>query len=306
MKKFSAILIFTLVFLMFSGLSINTFALDSDFQVVGGTLVKYTGTDQIVTIPTTLGITKIGVCSFRNNTTMKYVIIPDTVTEIEPCAFEYCSSLLGVAIPSSVTTIGYYAFASCYNLKAILLPNSVTSMGEYMFRWSNYVTMYVQMQSFAQMYAMEMNIPFSTEEVNVSPPVITIGNYVKTWTNQDVPVPATVVNGVLNTASHKFILNGSFTFTASNLFGISASKSVKITNIDKIPPVIKGKNTSAFSVKITVTDAHLLKKIIKKNGKVIAWPSGNLLQSAGTYQITAFDLAGNQTSYRVILSGFKK
>ncbi len=69
----------------------------------------------------------------RANSTIKEVVIPDTVTTIGEYAFYSCYSLTSVVIPDSVTSIGDYAFSHCSGLTSVVIPDSVTSIGDYVF-----------------------------------------------------------------------------------------------------------------------------------------------------------------------------
>lgn len=120
-------------------------------------IYEYTGTDASVTIPSEINgkpVTAIEADAFANNTTIKSVSIPASVTLIEAfafskcsnlsnvtfaensqlktiqsCAFEYCTSLTSIAIPEGVTFIGDNVFDRCSNLESISIPESVTSIG---------------------------------------------------------------------------------------------------------------------------------------------------------------------------------
>ena len=52
----------------------------------------------------------IGEYAFQNDTGVKAVTIPFSVTTIDRSAFQSCSSLTSVTIPNSVTSIGESAF----------------------------------------------------------------------------------------------------------------------------------------------------------------------------------------------------
>ena len=67
------------------------------------------------------------------NTNIRSVVIPDSVTTIGDSAFSDCDSLTSVTIPDSVTTIGRTAFGSCGRLTSITIPDSVTMIGNQAF-----------------------------------------------------------------------------------------------------------------------------------------------------------------------------
>ena len=63
------------------------------------------------------------------NTEIKDLIIPNSVTNIGNFAFTRCSGLTSVTIPNSVTDIGSRAFDGCSGLTSVTIPNSVTGIG---------------------------------------------------------------------------------------------------------------------------------------------------------------------------------
>ena len=65
--------------------------------------------------------------SYRSS--IRTVVIEDSVTTIGDKAFYDCTSLTTVTIPDSVTTIGDYAFFSCTRLTEVAIPDSVTTIG---------------------------------------------------------------------------------------------------------------------------------------------------------------------------------
>ena len=78
-------------------------------------------------------ITSIGYKAFYNST-LKEIVIPESVTDIEEYAFGSCSKLTSVTIGDGVMSIGSSAFVDCSSLTSITIPNSVTSIENNAFR----------------------------------------------------------------------------------------------------------------------------------------------------------------------------
>jgi hypothetical protein len=60
-------------------------------------------------------------------------IIGNNVQVIEGGAFEDCINLTNISIPNSVTSIGNFAFSDCSSITDITIPNSVEEIGHYAF-----------------------------------------------------------------------------------------------------------------------------------------------------------------------------
>ena len=116
-----------------------------------------------VTIPekvtingTTYTVTSVADNAFKNNKTVKKVIIGDNVktiganafmgcsnlqtvtmgknvTKIKSKAFYKCTKLTSITLPSKLTTIGNYAFYKCTSLKKITIPSKVNKIGKQAF-----------------------------------------------------------------------------------------------------------------------------------------------------------------------------
>ncbi|MEI6647844.1 MAG: leucine-rich repeat protein [bacterium] len=108
-----------------------------DYSYTNGmiTITKYTGSDEALTIPSTihgLTVTAIGSNAFYRCTSLTSVTIPDSVTEIGLQAFDGCYGLTSITIPKSVTSIGEGALQYCISLASILFggnaPNDLTSL----------------------------------------------------------------------------------------------------------------------------------------------------------------------------------
>lgn len=89
-------------------------------------LLGYTGDDEIVVIPESLGITQIASYVFANSSPVKAIRISNTVTSIEMGAFGLNENLELVVCGDSVEVIGEGAFQNCVNLREIILSEKVT------------------------------------------------------------------------------------------------------------------------------------------------------------------------------------
>ena len=74
-------------------------------------------------------VTSIGKSAFYNCTSLSEITIPEGVTSIGDSAFYGCTSLVKITIPEGVTSIGDSAFSGCTSLAKITIPGSVTSIG---------------------------------------------------------------------------------------------------------------------------------------------------------------------------------
>lgn len=100
----------------------------------GANIVSNTYTDGLGVIAFDGPVTKIGYRAFYENTTIKGVILPSTVTEIDDWAF-FNSSIESITINDGVTRIGEYVFSRS-RLESVVVPDSVTEIGTYAFSTS--------------------------------------------------------------------------------------------------------------------------------------------------------------------------
>lgn len=118
---------------------------NSEFIIENRTLVAYKGLGGDIVIPNDEGILYIGAYAFclydtdrsielteddydankipAANTTIRSVVIPDTVEEIQKYAFYNCSGLVSVTIPQTVKVIREFAFAKDAKLNAVDLSH---------------------------------------------------------------------------------------------------------------------------------------------------------------------------------------
>ena len=95
-------------------------------------LLKYRGTDQNPELPgETHGgeVFSIGPGCFKNNKSVKNVVLPESVTNIAKAAFRGCSNLKSVQLPAGLKLIEEDAFRDCWNLKEIVIPEGVIGIG---------------------------------------------------------------------------------------------------------------------------------------------------------------------------------
>lgn len=147
---FAVCFVFTLVCLLPKGSSLIPTAsadyadvyTEGDFtyeELADGTLrlSKYSGTATSLTIPKKAAgktVTAIGSYSLRpDQSNLKSVVLPSTVTKIEAHAFAQLYNLKSLVCHGAVTTIGYYAFEECTSLSDFDIPKTVTNLDSYAF-----------------------------------------------------------------------------------------------------------------------------------------------------------------------------
>lgn len=103
----------------------------------------YEGNLREVTIPQTVlndantyTVTEIGENAFRDNFSLKSIIMPNTITVIKKSAFEKCEAMENIKMSTALTTIGEYAFCGCKSLTSIIIPNSVKVIKELAFSYA--------------------------------------------------------------------------------------------------------------------------------------------------------------------------
>lgn len=96
------------------------------FSTDGKTLLWYPDdlTASSYTIPS--GVQTLAYSSFANQTYIRHINIPDSVTQFDGRVFSGCSNLDNVIIPDGVTTL--FDFQNCTSLRSIYIPNSVIKM----------------------------------------------------------------------------------------------------------------------------------------------------------------------------------
>lgn len=69
-----------------------------------------------------LPVTTIASLAFNENTNLKHIELPNSLTNIGGSAFRGCTGLTNITIPNSVTSIGNSVFSGCSSLENITIP----------------------------------------------------------------------------------------------------------------------------------------------------------------------------------------
>ena len=104
---------------------------NKDYQFSGTTLLRYTGQEMIVKIPSF--VTKIDESAFSRNVHIEEIILPKLLKKIGKWAFSNCENLREIRIPDSVTEICEYAFYGCDKLTLVHVGEGVSKIGAYTF-----------------------------------------------------------------------------------------------------------------------------------------------------------------------------
>lgn len=83
------------------------------------------------TVPS--GITHIAADAFRDNRTLRTVVLPDTLESIGDGAFFDCTALETIVLPESVTALGNTVFAGCQSLTSVVLNAALSHFGREIF-----------------------------------------------------------------------------------------------------------------------------------------------------------------------------
>ena len=110
------------------------------------------------------GITHIGNYAFKGATNCKEVVFAEgsQLKTIGSQAFHYNSALTSVRLPDTVTVLKGSAFGYCANLRDVYIPDGVFSMTKTTFQQSPNVVLSVAAGSYAENYAKQYGIPYTT------------------------------------------------------------------------------------------------------------------------------------------------
>ncbi len=106
-----------------------------------------TCTDTDIIIPSTnegKPVTSIVTDAFRDNTTIKTVVIPDSVTTLGNSIFYGCTSLERVEIGAGITSLADYSymFSNCTSLNKLVFSKNLTYIGSMTFSYTGWGKVY--------------------------------------------------------------------------------------------------------------------------------------------------------------------
>ncbi len=105
---------------------------DSSFYVITG----HTGTPVDVVVPNIyngLRVIEVTAGAFKEKTTLKSIILPNSVETIGASAFQGCTQLKSIELPLSLENLNAYVFEGCTALETVAFNNKLTAIGEHAF-----------------------------------------------------------------------------------------------------------------------------------------------------------------------------
>jgi len=111
------------------------------------------------------GTLSIPANTFRGADSLTYIGLPEGLVSVGDYAFAYCEGLETLILPESLESIGNHAFRGSSELRRLWIGEKVNSIGSYAFTDCGNLTIYGIEGSYAESYAIDNNIPFSTEEI---------------------------------------------------------------------------------------------------------------------------------------------
>ena len=183
-------------------------------------IVEYNGKEENVVIPAEVnGYTVTGISgwsgkptsshplgaitgAFKNNKTIKTVVIPDTVKYIDDESFYGCTALESVMFGNGVEEIGDYVFENCTSLSKVYIPVSVKKIGAEAFGYTfgseltlnKNFSMTCAKDSAAEKYAKENGITYDTYQVKINELAVS-GIKDKEYTGKPVTQNIVIKNG---------------------------------------------------------------------------------------------------------------
>ncbi len=107
---------------------------DISYYITNGSVILMSGANASgdVVIPAEIRgypVTRVNAKAFSQNTAIRSVYLPDTVTDLGDQIFSNCTSLESVRLPQGISKIPSGAFDSCWALQGIDLPDGISRIG---------------------------------------------------------------------------------------------------------------------------------------------------------------------------------
>ena len=99
-------------------------ALDNEFWIKDGVLIKHLSLSSTVPIPDS--VKSIGDGAFRWCVELRNITLPNGISSIGTGMFSRCQKLERITLPDSLQSIGRYAFDGCTSLRSLTVPAGVT------------------------------------------------------------------------------------------------------------------------------------------------------------------------------------
>ncbi len=90
---------------------------------------EYTGTEGTYPVIGTKSASSNSSALFYNNTSLKYVSLPESLQYLRNRTFLGCSSLVDATLPEGLNSLGNFTFRLCSSLTSSYIPSSVESIG---------------------------------------------------------------------------------------------------------------------------------------------------------------------------------
>ena len=120
--------------------AVTIFEGDFGFVINGTTkeaeLVEYKGSDTVINVPSyykQFPVTTFDEYTFKGNTTMTDIHLPETIAKVPNEAFLGCTALQNFSLPSSVRSIGSRVFQDCTSLSEVTFLPSVPDLPDFTF-----------------------------------------------------------------------------------------------------------------------------------------------------------------------------
>ncbi len=139
--------------------------MSGEFIIEDGVLVKYTGDDIKIVLPS--GVAEIGERVFAESKRITEVMMPDSVTKIGSCAFEKCVRLQKIQFSNNLEEIGFAAFRGCKALKEIDLPDTLNFLHSCCFDGCIALKKINYPKAFIDIYRPDISIKNPSEQVKV-------------------------------------------------------------------------------------------------------------------------------------------